>query len=129
MRPDKGVNIGQPVGVLPESVLKKHTNGPLAEIHASRVPAGGLGCADHQALVPPTAACAGELGMVSPGSSRFWRIKESRGCRPLTGTPEPWSPPPAEPIYNPPYLHLEDYKYWAMGPRGNVTSDQTILAE
>lgn len=45
------------------------------------------------------------------------------------GVVEPWPPPPAAAIYHNNYLVVGDWKYWAMGPRGDsdAVADKTVI--
>ena len=45
------------------------------------------------------------------------------------GIAEPWPPPPAAAIYHNHYLVIGEWKYWAMGPRGDddAMADKTVI--
>lgn len=45
------------------------------------------------------------------------------------GVVAPWPPPPAPAIYHNNYLVVGDWKYWAMGPRGDsdAVTDKTVI--
>jgi len=45
------------------------------------------------------------------------------------GVVAPWPPPPSAAIYQNNYLRIGDWKYWAMGPRGDsdAVADKTVI--
>jgi hypothetical protein len=54
---------------------------------------------------------------------RFCQLIEAEG------EVEPWPPPPEAPIYHNRYLTLGEYKYWAMGPKGDadLPEERTVI--
>ena len=64
-----------------------------------------------------------------------WRPEESQDfeafCRLVQnrGLSEPWPSPPQDPIYHNHYLVIGGYKYWAMGPQGDLDppEEKTVI--